>query len=44
VTGVLTFIAGPDAVVYEKDLGPDTAEAVRAMRNSDSTASWHRIE
>ena len=44
VTGVLTFIAGPDAVVYEKDLGPDTAEAVRAMRNSDSTASWQRIE
>ncbi len=44
VTGVLTFIAGPDAVVYEKDLGPDTAEAVRAMRNSDSTASWYRIE
>jgi len=44
VTGVLTFIAGPDAVVYEKDLGPDTAKAVRAMRNSDSTASWHRIE
>jgi len=44
VTGVLTFIAGPDAVVYEKDLGPDTAKAVAAMRNADSTASWRRIE
>jgi Protein of unknown function (DUF2950) len=44
VSGVLTFIAGPDSVVYEKDLGPDTTEAVTAMRNSDSTASWRRIE
>jgi len=44
VTGVLTFIAGPDGVVYEKDLGPDTAKAVTAMRNSDSMASWRRIE
>ena len=26
------------------NLGPDTAEAVRAMCNSDSTASWRRIE
>src|SRR5467141_1942546 len=38
VTGVLTFIAGPDAVVDEKGLGRDTAQAVLAMRNFDSTA------
>ena len=24
VTGVETFIVGPDGVVYQKDLGPDT--------------------
>ena len=26
------------------NLGPDIAEAVSAMRNSDSTADWHRIK
>jgi hypothetical protein len=44
VTGVMTFIAGPDNVVYENDLGPDSAEAAKAIRNSDPTASWHRVE
>src|SRR5438874_3440694 len=31
VTGVMTFIVGPDGVVYEKDLGPDTLKAFQSM-------------
>src|SRR5436190_17921566 len=31
VTGVKTFIVGPDGVVYEKDLGPDTLKTFQAM-------------
>src|SRR5436309_1722375 len=31
VPGVQTFIVGPDGVVYEKDLGPDTLKAFQSM-------------
>jgi hypothetical protein len=44
VTGVTTFVAGPDNVVYETDLGPDTVEAAKAIRHADATAKWHRVE
>ena len=43
VTGVLTFIAGPDAVVYEKDLGSKTPTVAKDLeRGPDS--SWHTAE
>src|SRR5437762_9029180 len=31
VTGVQTFIVGPDGIVYEKDLGPDTLKTFQGM-------------
>jgi hypothetical protein len=34
-TGVKTFIVNQDSIVYEKDLGPQTAEIARAMREFD---------
>jgi len=40
VTGVMTFIVGPDGVVYEKDLGPATDSTVRQMRAYDPDTSW----
>ena len=39
-TGVMTFIVGPDGVVREKDLGPQTDEAARAMTTYEPDASW----
>ena len=30
VSGVMTFMVGPDGVVYEKDLGADTSQAAAA--------------
>ena len=33
VTGIKTFMVGADGVVYEKDLGPDSLGAFRAMEN-----------
>lgn len=39
-TGVMTFIVGPDAVVREKDLGPETDAAARAIAAFDPDASW----
>ena len=41
VTGVKTFIVGPDGVVYEKDLGRDTLKAFLAMDRYNPDESWH---
>jgi len=30
----MTFMVGPDGVVYEKDLGPDTLKTFRAWTNT----------
>jgi hypothetical protein len=40
VTGVETFIVGPDGVVYEKDLGPDTAKTFEGMDRYNPDKSW----
>ena len=43
-SGVMTFIVGPDGIVREKDLGPDTAAAASAMRVFDPDASWTPVQ
>jgi len=40
VTGVKTFIVGPDGVVYEKDLGPDTLKQFQAMDRYNPDKTW----
>ena len=40
VTGVQTFIVGPDGVVYEKDLGPDTLKTFQSMDRYNPDKSW----
>jgi hypothetical protein len=44
VSGVMTFLAGPDDRVFEKDLGPDSVAAAKAIVQPDSLSSWHRVE
>ena len=39
-----TFIVNQDGVVYEKDLGPDTATAVATIDSFDPDASWIKVE
>lgn len=39
-SGVLTFIVNQDGIVYEKDLGPDTATAARAMAEFNPDHTW----
>jgi hypothetical protein len=41
-SGVLTFVVNHDGVVFEKDLGPDTAEIVANMDVFDPDASWQK--
>jgi Protein of unknown function (DUF2950) len=40
VTGVMTFIVGPDGVVYEKDLGPDTLKIFDKMDRYNPDKTW----
>ncbi len=44
VTGVKTFIVSHDGIVYEKDLGPKTLEAFRAMERYDPDPTWDVVE
>jgi hypothetical protein len=39
-TGVMTFMVDQDGVVYEKDLGPKTPEAVKTLTRYNCDRSW----
>lgn len=43
-TGIMTFIVGPDDVVYQKDLGKDTADAAKSVTQYDPDSSWQKAE
>ena len=34
-TGIMTFVVAADGTVFEKDLGPDTATAVKSLTRYD---------
>lgn len=42
-SGVMTFIVNQDGVVFQKDLGEDTATAVTTIKSFDPDASWTAI-
>ena len=44
VTGVMTFIVGPDGVVYQKDLGPDTVKTFQSMDRYNPDKTWKVTE
>jgi hypothetical protein len=44
VTGVMTFMVGPDGVVYEKDLGPDTLKIFQSMDKYNPDKTWKETE
>jgi hypothetical protein len=41
VTGVKTFLVGPNGVVYEKDLGPDTLKLFESLDRYNPDNTWH---
>jgi hypothetical protein len=43
-SGVMTFLVNHDGVVYEKDLGKDTAKAARSMAAFNPDKTWKRAE
>ena len=44
VTGVKTFIVGPNGIVYEKDLGADTLKTFQAMERYNPEKGWKETE
>ena len=42
-TGVMTFIVNQDGVVYQKNLGPNTDAAARAIGAYNPDASWTKV-
>ncbi len=44
VTGVKTFMVSYDGIVYEKDLGPDSLNIVKAMERYNPDKTWQRTE
>ncbi len=44
VSGVMTFIVNHQGVLYEKDLGTDTAQAARAMPAYNPDNTWKKVE
>ncbi len=43
-TGVMTFIVGPDGVVYQKDLGPETEPGAKGITKFDPDKSWTAVQ
>jgi hypothetical protein len=41
-TGVMTFIVNQDGVVYEKDLGPNTAAVAAGIKSFNPDATWQK--
>jgi hypothetical protein len=42
-SGVMTFMINQDAVVWQKDLGPQSAQAAAAMKRFDPGPGWTRV-
>jgi hypothetical protein len=43
-SGVMTFMVNHDGVVYEKDLGKDTAKAAEAIKKFDPDKTWVKVQ
>jgi hypothetical protein len=43
-SGIMTFIVNQEGVVYQKDLGKDTAKAAEAIKKYDPDPTWKKVE
>ena len=43
-TGIMTFMTGRDGLVYERDLGPDTAKVAASIQEYNPTDDWSEVE
>jgi hypothetical protein len=43
-SGIMSFIVGPDGVVYQKDLGLSTQRIAAAVKTFDPDLTWSRVD
>ena len=43
-SGIMSFQVGPDGVVFQKDLGPETTAAAARITRFDPDLSWARVD
>lgn len=43
-SGIMTFVVNQDGVVFQKDLGPRTADMANAMARFDPDLTWTRVD
>jgi hypothetical protein len=43
-SGVMTFMVNENGIVYQKDLGPDTAKTSAAITNYDPSPDWTKVQ
>ena len=43
-SGVMTFVVNHDGVVYQKDLGKDSAKIAKAVKAFDTDSTWKKVE
>jgi hypothetical protein len=43
-SGIMTFIMGPDGVVYQQNLGEETAQIASEMKEFDPGEDWSKVE
>jgi hypothetical protein len=43
-TGVMTFMVNQDGIVYRKDLGPNTSNLAKTMKEYNPDSTWQRAE
>jgi len=43
-SGVMTFMVGQDGTVYEKDLGPHTAQIAKTITGYDRDSTWRKSD
>jgi len=43
-SGIMTFVVNQDGVVYESDLGEDTAKTALELKAFDPDAAWSEVK
>jgi hypothetical protein len=43
-SGVMSFIVDQDGIVYQKDLGPNTDDLAKTLREYNPDKTWERVE
>jgi hypothetical protein len=43
-SGVMTFVVGPDGIVYERDFGKRTESEALSIKSFNPNSSWHKAE